>query len=110
MNKEKILKKSQEYTNIIQKGKNIKNKYFKIFYLPNNTALYGITIPKKVGNAVIRNKLKRQIKNIIMENEIKKQKNYNYVIIIKETALDLTYQELRCELINTFKKVGKNKK
>ena len=31
MNKEKILKKSQEYTNIIQKGKNIKNKYFKIF-------------------------------------------------------------------------------
>ena len=47
MNKEKILKKSQEYTNIIQKGKNIKNKYFKIFYLPNNTTLYGITIPKK---------------------------------------------------------------
>ena len=97
MNKEKILKKSQEYTNIIQKGKNIKNKYFKIFYLPNNTTLYGITIPKKVGNAVIRNKLKRQ-------------KNYNYVIIIKEKALDLTYQELSCELINTFKKVGKYEK
>lgn len=110
MNKEKILKKSQEYTNIIQKGKNIKNKYFKIFYLPNNTTLYGITIPKKVGNAVIRNKLKRQIKNIIMENELYIQKNYNYVIIIKETALDLTYQELSSELINTFKKVGKYEK
>ena len=110
MNKEKILKKSQEYTNIIQKGKNIKNKYFKIFYLPNNTTLYGITIQKKVGNAVIRNKLKRQIKNIIMENELYIQKNYNYVIIIKETALDLTYQELSCELINTFKKVGKYEK
>ena len=110
MNKEKILKKSQEYTNIIQKGKNIKNKYFKIFYLHNNTTLYGITIPKKVGNAVIRNKLKRQIKNIIMENELYIQKNYNYVIIIKETALDLTYQELSCELINTFKKVGKYEK
>ena len=108
MNKEKILKKSQEYTNIIQKGKNIKNKYFKIFYLPNNTTLYGITIPKKVGNAVIRNKLKRQIKNIIMGNELYIQKNYNYVIIIK--ALDLIYQELSCELINTFKKVGKYEK
>ena len=110
MNKEKILKKSQEYTNIIQKGKNIKNKNFKIIYLPNNTTIYGITIPKKVGNAVIRNKLKRQIKNIIMENELYIQKNYNYVIIIKETALDLTYQVLSCELINTFKKVGKYEK
>ena len=72
MNKEKILKKSQEYTNIIQKGKNIKNKYFKIFYLPNNTTLYGITIPKKVGNAVIRNKLKRQIKNILEKEHFQK--------------------------------------
>ena len=107
MNKEKILKKSQEYTNIIQKGKNIKNKYFKIFYLPNNTTLYGITIPKKVGNAVIRNKLKRQIKNIIMENELYIQKNYNYVIIIKEPAKNLQYQILEEELLKLMKKVRK---
>ena len=45
-----------------------------------------------------------------MENELYIQKNYNYVIIIKETALDLTYQVLSCELINTFKKVGKYEK
>ena len=82
MNKKKILKKSQEYTNIIQKGKNIKNKYFKIFYLPNNTTLYGITIPKKVGNAIIRNKLKikASINNAKIFIEIQKDEKQKQLI------------------------------
>lgn len=105
MNKEKILKKSEQFTEIINQGKSIKNQYFSIFYLASNKTLYGITIPKKIGKANVRNKLKRQIKNIITTNEKDIQTNINYVIIVKECSKKLDYLSLEKELLNIIKKV-----
>ena len=106
MNKEKILRKSEDFSIIISNQKYIKNKYFSLYYKESNNTLYGITVPKKVGKAVIRNKIKSQIKNIISNNEKYIQHNYNYVIIIKEPALKLDYEGLISNLLDLFKKVG----
>ena len=54
-----------------------------------------------------RNKLKRQIKNIIDKNDV--QKAYDYVIIIKKEIINLSYQEKEKELLKLFKKMGANK-
>jgi len=106
MNKEKIIRKSEDYSNIISTGKKNKNNYFSIYYKESESTLYGITVPKKVGKAVIRNKLKRQVKNIIRTNENYIQSNYNYVIIIKEPALKLDYEGLIKNILDLMKKVG----
>lgn len=107
MNKDKIIKKSEIFTAIISKKQVVKNKYFSIYYQKANNTLYGITVPKKIGKAHTRNKIKRQIKNIITTNEFNIQNNFNYVIIIKEAILELKYQDIKNELLNIFKKVGK---
>jgi len=106
MNKEKILRKSEDFSIIIGNQNYFKNKYFSLYYKESNNTLYGITVPKKVGKAVIRNKLKRQIKNIISNHEKDIQSNYNYVIIIKEPALRLDYEGLISNLLDLMKKVG----
>ena len=106
MNKDKILRKSEEFSIIISNKQNYKNKYFSLYYKESNKTLYGITVPKKVGKAVIRNKLKRQLKNIISNNEKYIQSNYNYVIIIKEPALKLNYEGLTNNILDLMKKVG----
>ena len=63
MNKEKIIQKSETYSEIINEKKANKSKYFSIYYKKTDkNNKYGITVPKKVGKANIRNKLKRQIK------------------------------------------------
>jgi len=107
MNKDKIIKKSNTFTEIISQKQFVKNKYFSIYYQKSDKKLYGITVPKKVGKAHIRNKIKRQIKNIIITNEFNIQNDFNYVIIIKEAILELDYQRIQNELLNLFKKVGK---
>ncbi len=107
MNKEKIIKKSETFTEIISQKQSVKNLYFSVFYQKSNKNMYGITVPKKVGKAYIRNKLKRQIKNIIITNEKDIQTSYNYVIIIKEPAKNLQYQILEEELLKLMKKVRK---
>ena len=106
MNKEKILRKSEDFSTIISNQKYFKNKYFSLYYKESDTTLFGITVPKKVGKAVYRNKIKRRVKNIISKNENYIQSNYNYVIIIKEPALKLDYEGLISNLLDLMKKVG----
>lgn len=108
MKKIDIIKSSDEYTNIINKNKVVKNKYYSIYYRnrnKNNTR-YGITVPKKLGIAVLRNKMKRRVKNIIDHNKNAIQNNYDYVIIIKKAVLDLTYIEMQEELLKLMRNIG----
>ncbi len=107
MNKDKIIKKSETYSKIISESNSQKNKFFSIYFEKSNELnKYGITIPKKIGKAHIRNKLKRQLKNIIITNEFVIPKQFNYVIIIKEATLSLKYNQMAEELLKLLKKVG----
>jgi len=105
MNKDKILKKSEDFSKIINQKQSVKSKYFSIYYQKSEKTHYGITIPTKLGHAVKRNKIKRQIKNIIYNNEKDIQQCFNYVIIIKEASLSLEYSGLEKELLYIMKKV-----
>lgn len=105
MNKERIIKESEKFTEIINTGNSVKNKYFSIYYQKSEKNKYGITIPKKTGKANVRNKIKRRIKNIIINNEKYIQNNFNYVIITKKAILELNYNRMEEELINLIKKV-----
>lgn len=104
MKKIEIIKSSREYTEIINLNKSKKSKYFSIYYRKNNeNNRYGITVPKKTGTAVIRNKIKRRIKNIIDNNKKSVQSSYDYVIIVKKGILELTYQEIEKELLKLIR-------
>jgi len=105
MNKEKIIKESTKYTEIINKKQSLKNKYYSIYYETSDSNKYGITVPKKIGKAHIRNKIKRRIKNIIITNEKSIQTSFNYVIIVKEAILNLDYTSMAKELLELLKKV-----
>ena len=65
----------------------------------NKSNRYGITVPKKTGPAVTRNKIKRRVKNIIDNNKKVVHNGYEYVIIIKKGILELTYKEMEKELL-----------
>ncbi len=109
MKKINIVKKSEEFSNIIKKRQGVSNKYYILNTEINNLNIprFGITFVKKFGNAVTRNKMKRRIKSIIDNNKNIYQNNQNYIIIIKKEAINLSYQELEKELINIFIKLKK---
>jgi len=107
MNKEKIIKENKKFTEIINKNNSIKSKYFSIYYEKSEVNKYGITIPKKIAKANVRNRIKRRIKNIIIKNEKSIQNNFNYVIIVKKAILELNYQNMEQELLKLIKKERK---
>ena len=102
MKKLYIVKNSYDFDRIIKKKDIIKNKGF-IIYKENNNLPYsrfGISVGKKLGNAVYRNKMKRKIRSIIDETDKNKVENNDYIIILRQMAKDDNYNELKEKLIN----------
>ena len=97
MKKKYILKKKSEidalFKNPIKKG----NSYFTIYKKKQEESAnfrFAMSIGKKFGNAVQRNKIKRQIRSIIRENQNLINNNQEFVIVIKPQASVLSFDEI----------------
>ena len=73
----------------------------------NKIPHFGFTITKKIGSAIVRNKIKRRLKSII--RELLKYKDeyfdlsFNYILICKKEIVRVSYDELENELMDKFK-------
>ena len=99
------LKKNYEFQFVFRKGKRIACGHFSLIVAPcrKNYAKFGIVISKKIGKAVVRNKKRRQIKEILKKFAGEVLVN-QYVIIAKDNIVELTYSELETEIVNCFLK------
>ena len=106
MKKINIVKKSQDFTRIIQTKKAYVSNSFVIYLERKNNKNYhfGISVSKKLGNAVIRNKLKRQIKSIIDKKDY--QNNFNCIIILRKGILSLSFNEKENALFKELDKLN----
>ena len=95
-----IVKHKYDFDKIINKKDRKKNDIFIIYSENNNLtyARYGISVGKKLGNAVYRNRKKRQIRSIIDNLEKDYIKKKDYIIILREKGKYLEYQELNHKL------------
>lgn len=112
MKKVNIVKKNTEFSNILKNGKKYYSNILNVYILKNsyNYNRFGISISKKIGSAVVRNKFKRQIKDIIDKNKIE-FKGYDILIISKSNLKDSKYIDIKLNILNLFNMIGeKNEK
>lgn len=105
MKRREMVKSHEDFNNIINNGIKQKGKYLVIFILKKDYIKpnYGIAVGKKLGNAVIRNKYKRIMRDIVDKNRFIFSNYHNYIIMIKKEALTATYQELQEDLVSLMK-------
>ena len=112
MKKKYIVKSQRDFNRIIKTGRVKKNKTFIIYYesteLPYDR--YGISVGKKLGNAVFRNKYKRKIRSIIDNYKKLYVNSKDYIIILRRSEKEKSYQELNQELLSLMDKIKKEPK
>lgn len=97
---------NQDFQKLIKANKSFSNKSFVVFYKKNQLdhARIGISVSTKMGGAVIRNKIKRQVRMMINQN-FDLSTNKDIVIIVRGGYSKLTYAKNKEELITLFKKI-----
>ncbi|AEM69057.1 ribonuclease P protein component [Mycoplasma putrefaciens] len=107
MKNKRIIKKNFEFQEIIANKNFAKNICFVLYYKPNDKGYlrYGISVGKKIGNAVVRNKIKRQIRMIFNEVvSLYGDKSFDVIVIVRKAMLEVKFDTSS----NALKKMIKN--
>ena len=100
-----MIRKKEDFKKIYTRGKSFANKKLVIYYMKNNTEdlKIGISISRKVGKAVVRNHLRRLIKeNIRLMKDLKS--GYNVIFLARIGSDDLDYYSMRNSIRHILKK------
>ncbi len=65
---------------------------------------FGISVSKKLGNAVFRNKYKRKIRTIVDNYKKEYLNNKDYIIILRKEALSRNFKELNKDFLELMQK------
>lgn len=99
------LKKNDDIKRVLDARLVVRNRYFSIHKRENhdmNHFRFAISVPKKFGNAVERNQIRRRIKMILQEYQINKA--YDFFIIVSPKAKSLTFDVIKRDVSYLLKK------
>ena len=105
MNKDQRIKKNKEFQQIFKKGKSFANRQFIVYVLKSDQPEFrlGLSVSKKVGNAVTRNRIKRYIRQTFLELKDDLLPNADYIIIARPQAATLDFHESKKSLEHVLK-------
>jgi len=106
---EKVTNKSS-YRTIYEQGVRRSSRFFTAIACgnPKGGKRLGITVTKKTGNAVFRNRMKRLIREFFRRNKDLFPTGHDVVVMAKKNTPPLTYQETCRELTELFnRKTGR---
>ena len=101
MRKQQRIKKNEDFQQVFKHGTSFANRQFVVYIYSkkNQTELrLGLSVSKKLGNAVKRNEIKRYVRQAIFELQSELKANVDYVIIARAGATDLNFHETKKSL------------
>ncbi|KIL53196.1 ribonuclease P protein component [Jeotgalibacillus campisalis] len=109
MKKEQRIKKNPEFQQVFRNGSSMANRQFVLYYLKKSDQSafrLGLSVSKKVGNAVVRNRIKRYIRQAFLELSPELRPDADYIVIARKPAADFTFHQTKSSLIHVM---GKSK-
>lgn len=105
MKKAYRIKKNQEFSALISRGKRTVNSSFALYYAKKqkSDARIGISVSKKLGIAVRRNLIKRQLRMMLSETVDFPTFAYDAIVIVRSGYLKADYAENRKRLEKLLK-------
>ncbi|MCP3763094.1 ribonuclease P protein component [Domibacillus sp. A3M-37] len=106
MKKSFRIKKNDDFQTVFSKGKSFANRQFVVYMYKKEQNVpfrIGLSVSKKLGNAVVRNRIKRYIRQSFTELKADIKPGYDFIVIARKPAADLSCAEVKGSLIHVLK-------
>lgn len=106
MKKEYRLKKEKDIQNVFYHKNSKANKQFIVYLLEKKNQQHCricLSVSKKLGNAVIRNNIKRKIRVAIKNLSDDIKENYDIIIIARQPIITMDVESIQNSLLHVFK-------
>ena len=112
MKQENRLKKRKQFKWTFKNGKSISEKFVTMVYVGTKTkdVKIGFSVTKKVGKAVVRNRKKRQMREVVSKH-IQSILGYHTIIFVaKPEIVEADYFQIEQDILSLIKKANLQKR
>lgn len=102
------IRKRREFLALYQHGYRVHTRQFVVYFgrKVEGPSRLGITASRKIGNPVVRNRVKRQIREIFRLNKASIVPAADVVVNLKRASVDSSYQELQTAFLKALSEWG----
>lgn len=102
------LKQNGQFRRLYQRGRSVADRNLVLYCRPNGTRenQIGLTVSAKLGCAVVRNRLRRRLRECYRLNEHRFLPGYHIVIVARGRAIHAPYAELERSLLYLAGRLG----
>lgn len=100
------LKKNYEFKKVYNEGRYYVEKYVVMYIVLNNSASnrVGFSVSKKVGNSVVRNRVKRLMKEVYRKNAVNMKLGNDMVFTARVGSADADYSKIDKNIASILRK------
>ncbi|RKP51307.1 ribonuclease P protein component [Cohnella endophytica] len=109
MHRKLRLRKREDFNKVYRYGRSFANSQFVVYWRKRSdrgTFRMGVSASSKLGGAVVRNRLRRMVKEIVRLNAPKLLDEMDLVLIVRKPALSLHYKEMEGSILHVLRKSG----
>ena len=106
MRKSYRVKKGSEFQKVFETHNSVANRQFIVYTLDKPDQVHfrvGISVGKKIGNAVHRNWVKRRIRQAILELKPDLRQDVDFIVIARPVTDKMPMKDVKSGLIHVFK-------
>ncbi|NLO89788.1 MAG: ribonuclease P protein component [Clostridia bacterium] len=112
LKKDLRIKQNADFRRVYRAGKAVPGKFLVLIYRENGVGItrFGFSISKKIGKAVVRNRVKRVLSEICRLHLFEVKEGYDIVFIGRRGVGEVSFRDLEKEFFKLIKKAGLYKK
>jgi len=98
MQKKHRLRERSDFRKVFDRGSSFANRYLVVYcmrHMEGQEFRVGFSVSKKVGNAVVRNRIKRRLKECVRELAPLVNKDADFIVIARPSVVTLEFVDLR---------------